>query len=242
MSSLISPKAFRALTRLRGGLGLLVAAVLAQAASPSHPSTPVQAPPGGRVVFATVNSVQDGDSLTVKLPGQAGIQRVRLAGLDAPELEQPFGAAARDSLRALALKREVRLACHKQDRYQRWVCRAQLTSPPGLDLSREQLLRGMAWQDQRFQAELPAALREADARAQAQARARQLGLFSRPNPIPPWQWRRTRAGSPLDAEAQLNPARTAQVPDQRCCSRRIRSAMPEHTTSHNSNTVGSLMR
>jgi endonuclease YncB( thermonuclease family) len=146
-------------------------------------------PTGAAPLRAIVNSVQDGDSLTVKLPGATDMQRVRLAGLDAPELRQPMGQASRESLRALALRREVALTCHKQDRYARWVCRARLTSN-GADLSREQLLRGMAWQDQRHQAELPTATRAADAQAEAMARAERRGVFSQPHPLPPWEWRR----------------------------------------------------
>lgn len=149
---------------------------------------------------ATVTSVQDGDSLTVRSgPRGAGrLLRIRLAGIDAPESKQPFGQAARDSLKAQVDKREVALACHKQDRYQRRVCRVQVVAPSGLasqghpnadDVNREQLKRGMAWHDIRHQGELPQAVREADARAEAQARAARRGLFSQPGPTPPWEWR-----------------------------------------------------
>lgn len=150
---------------------------------------PAMAPAGAAPVRATVTSVQDGDSLTVKLPGGGATQRVRLVGIDAPELRQPMGHASRESLRSLALRREVALTCNKQDRYARWVCRAHL-SANGTDLSREQLLRGMAWQDRRRQGELPAPMRAADERAEAQARRAGRGVFSQPDPVPPWQWRR----------------------------------------------------
>jgi endonuclease YncB( thermonuclease family) len=173
--------ALRAVFSVLAACGLWGHAALAQPAPAPHPKT--------ATLSATVTSVQDGDSLSVRLAGRTGTQRVRLAGLDAPELRQPMGQASRESLRVLALRREVALTCHKQDRYERWVCRARLL-PHGTDLSREQLLRGMAWQDRRHQAELPAATQTADAQAEALARQERRGVFSQPNPVPPWVWRR----------------------------------------------------
>ncbi|MEZ5574151.1 MAG: excalibur calcium-binding domain-containing protein [Candidatus Competibacteraceae bacterium] len=64
-------------------------------------SGPYAAEFGGRVV-----GISDGDTLTVqKLTMAMG---ARLAGIDAPEHDQPYGTAATRSLAALALNRTVR--------------------------------------------------------------------------------------------------------------------------------------
>jgi endonuclease YncB( thermonuclease family) len=48
---------------------------------------------------ATVINVHDGDTITVKLGWQT--VKVRLCGIDAPALSQPFGVQSRDHLRSL---------------------------------------------------------------------------------------------------------------------------------------------
>ena len=52
-----------------------------------------------------VVDVHDGDTLTIK--SGATRTKVRLAGIDAPELNQFFGVESRNSLRSLAINKEV---------------------------------------------------------------------------------------------------------------------------------------
>ena len=84
-------------------IALLLAMVLALLLAPSTPAgaaTPPQRPLEGVSL-----DVQDGDSLVFR--GSDGTtQRVRVAGIDAPEKSQPFAEASRRNLRALL--REVR--------------------------------------------------------------------------------------------------------------------------------------
>src|SRR5207253_6190876 len=57
---------------------------------------------------AQVVSVHDGDSITVLIDGRK--EKVRLIGIDAPELDQaPWGVQARDALRGLVDGKTVRL-------------------------------------------------------------------------------------------------------------------------------------
>ncbi|MGW8271111.1 MAG: thermonuclease family protein, partial [Burkholderiales bacterium] len=67
----------------------------------------------GRVV-----AVADGDTITV-LDAARRRSRVRLAGIDAPESRQPFGAAAKRSLSALVFGADVEVEYRKRDRYGR---------------------------------------------------------------------------------------------------------------------------
>ena len=58
----------------------------------------------GRVV-----AVSDGDTLTLAGPGRRPVM-VRLAGIDAPEHDQPFGQRSRQSLSELALEAAAKAA------------------------------------------------------------------------------------------------------------------------------------
>ena len=88
---------------------LLFAAVLALLATPAL-ADPCEGPlpSTGQVFSGAVRYVGDGDSLCVGRTGDpGGWVEVRLADFDAPELNEPGGAAARTRLARLALGREV---------------------------------------------------------------------------------------------------------------------------------------
>ncbi len=69
-----------------------------------------------------VVSVTDGDTLVV-LEGGKVQHRVRLAGIDAPEKHQAFGARAHQALASAVFRRPVMLDWHKKDRYGRLVAK-----------------------------------------------------------------------------------------------------------------------
>jgi micrococcal nuclease len=114
-----------------------------------------------------VAQVRDGDTVIL-----ASGQKVRLLGIDAPELEQEGRPAdflahkAKGVLADLALGKKVRLEYDKlrYDRYGRTL--AYLFLPDGTNLSRELIRQGLARvytvpPNKRFQEELLAAQREA---------------------------------------------------------------------------------
>ena len=74
---------------------------------PKKTSQTPEAQPSGLLV-GRVLSVHDGDTLTVSLNG--GKEKVRLIGIDAPELTQtPWGTQAQEALERLVLDRIVQL-------------------------------------------------------------------------------------------------------------------------------------
>lgn len=91
-------------TRAVGMVGVSIDAVADQVkAVTTRRSSDVEGPVSGRVV-----SVHDGDTLTVLIDGRT--EKVRLIGMDAPELAQlPWGEQARDALQALVEGKTVRL-------------------------------------------------------------------------------------------------------------------------------------
>lgn len=64
--------------------------------------------------------VADGDTVTV-LDADRVEHKIRLAGIDAPERRQAFGARSRQALASRVFKRTVTVDWHKRDRYGRLV-------------------------------------------------------------------------------------------------------------------------
>jgi len=69
---------------------------------------------------ARVVSVSDGDTITALVDGKEQL-KVRLTGIDAPELGQPFGQAAKRHLSGLAFGKTVEIEAGGKDRWAaRW--------------------------------------------------------------------------------------------------------------------------
>jgi endonuclease YncB( thermonuclease family) len=137
----------------------------------------------GRVV-----AVADGDTITV-LTAERLRERIRLAGIDAPESRQAFGTAAKQRLSALVFGTEVRVEYTKRDRYRRIIGRVTRDrSDAGLAL----IESGLAWHYRRYAAEQSPADRAAYAQAEDVARAAKRGLWAEAAPVAPWDWRGLR--------------------------------------------------
>lgn len=129
-----------------------------------------------------VVGVSDGDTITV-LVNRKQI-KVRLADIDAPESKQPFGTRSRQSLAALCFNKEAWLETQGKDRYGRAIATVHCA---GADANAVQVRQGMAWVFDRY-----ASPNSALYALQAEARVAHRGLWSDPNPVPPWEWRRNR--------------------------------------------------
>ena len=88
-------------------------------------------------------SVHDGDTTRVLIDSEE--ERIRLCGIDAPELKQQLGEASRDHLRSLVNKvnQQVVLAIVDTDRYGRKV--AEVSSINSRILNVEQIKSGNAY-------------------------------------------------------------------------------------------------
>lgn len=143
---------------------------------------------GAEALSGRIVAISDGDSLTF-LDAANQQHKIRLSGIDAPERRQPFGERARANLAAQAFNRPATADCPKQDRYGRAVC---VVSVDGQDVGQAQVASGLAWWYRQYAREQSPQAREAYEAAETEARARRLGLWSAPDPIPPWEWRRAR--------------------------------------------------
>lgn len=127
------------------GLGVTLVASLgatgawaagADAKTPRRTSTP----PAPK--WATVVAVHDGDSVRVLPFGTGGQLILRLSGLDAPELCQAGGLAARDALRQRIAGQLVWVQISGRDDYGRWLAQLQ---HQGEDLGPWLVSQGWAW-------------------------------------------------------------------------------------------------
>lgn len=130
----------------------------------------------GRLV-GTVTAVHDGDTITV------GGESVRLASIDAPELDQAHGLSSRAQLAAWLLGQSVTVTYGHKDRYDRLVGTVFQADCSQVNLNL--VLQGAAWYYEAYQCEIELRQRQAYAAAQAQARAAERGLWSAPA-VAPW--------------------------------------------------------
>lgn len=130
---------------------------------------------------ANVTQVTDGDTIiVVDTTGQS--KKIRLYGIDAPEKNQLFGYESTAFLRRLVYGQRVTIRVKDTDRYGRLVAVVVLRS--GIVANQESVRNGFAWWYFQY-APNSTTLKNAE----FMARSQKLGLWSRPNPLPPWEHR-----------------------------------------------------
>jgi endonuclease YncB( thermonuclease family) len=135
-----------------------------------------------------VIAVADGDTLTVL--DQKMIQyKIRLAGIDAPERQQPYGEKSRQSLFDLTFNKTVTIETYKRDRFGREVGKVLIE---GRDINVIQVERGLAWFYRKYQSEQSELDRKRYDEAQSEAQGANRGLWVDAGPMPPWEFRNSK--------------------------------------------------
>ena len=130
---------------------------------------------------ARVTGIVDGD--TIRVSRQGVDRRVRLWGVDAPEVHQAFGPSAKRFTGRLAGGKTVTLQIRDVDRYGRIV--AEVILPDGRNLNQEIVRAGFAWRYPYY------ARKEQELKAlETEARTAKRGLWAARRPLPPWEYRR----------------------------------------------------
>jgi len=132
----------------------------------------------------SVTRVSDGDSL------RSGRLKIRLHGIDAPELKQdcmtatgaswPCGQAARDAMAAIATKAPLRCVLMDVDRYGRLIMRCHAGT---VDIAEHLVAKGLALAYRQYSMDYVAT----EATAREHARGLWAGSFEAP-----WDWRRRK--------------------------------------------------
>ena len=128
-------------------------------------------------ITGNVTSVHDGDTITV------GGESIRLASIDAPELDQAYGPSSRTHLAAMVLGQSVTVTYAQKDLYGRVVGTVFKSDCSQVNLS--QVVAGAAWYYEAYQCEIDIRQRQAYAAAHASARTAKKGLWST-TAVAPW--------------------------------------------------------
>ena len=146
------------------------------------------------VLRGWVSRVADGDTVTLQIEkGQIekGAVRIRLLGIDAPELSMRFGRACRDRLARLVAGREVRVLTAGTDRYGRTIGQILMD---GRDVNLTQIEMGCAWHYRQFSENQAPEDRNLYALKEIEARQAAIGLWRDAHPRAPWDYRRENIG------------------------------------------------
>ncbi|MBW4523357.1 MAG: thermonuclease family protein [Scytolyngbya sp. HA4215-MV1] len=153
--------------------------------------------PSGQSQLAQVVDVQDGDTLKVWLNGRE--ERIRLCGVDAPELAQLLGGESRQYLRSLINQGDGTMIVLpvEQDRYGRTVAELFIKPRPGQGYRPEeeiavnaQMVRdGYAYHYARYSDGCPNGGMLASLEAEAQQQRR--GVWTNPSAVRPWDYRQS---------------------------------------------------
>ena len=128
-----------------------------------------------------VVGITDGDTATVLIHNKQ--TKVRLAEIDTPEKNQPYGQKAKKALSDYIFGKTVRIKVDTIDRYGRTVGTIFLND---LNINKEMVKAGHAWVYVQYAKDKTLFVLEKN------ARENQLGLWALPKEqrIAPWQWRR----------------------------------------------------
>uniref|UniRef100_A0A8R7RBS3 TNase-like domain-containing protein n=1 Tax=Triticum urartu TaxID=4572 RepID=A0A8R7RBS3_TRIUA len=107
--------------------------------------------------------------------------RIRMRGIDAPELKMPYGKESKDALVKLIGGKSTRIYVYEQDQFGRYVGDIYCDS---VFIQEQMLKNGHAWYFKNYDSRREFSEWEKKARAACQ------GLWALNNPEKPWDWRR----------------------------------------------------
>ena len=143
------------------------------------------------IVTLTVSRVIDGDTLDA-----TDGRRIRLMGIDAPELAQPSGFTAKDRLELFALDRAVDVLRIRHGSFGRYDA---ILRWRGRNINEQMVESGYAWVDPRY---CPRELVTPWSTLMVSAQQTGRGLWSIANPVSPWDYRLSRTGRAEDPTVQ----------------------------------------
>lgn len=130
----------------------------------------------GRVV-----GVKDGDTVVV-LDSLNHQTTLRLAEIDCPEKDQPFGTKAKQFTSDQIYRKQIKYVVTDIDRYGRSI--AKIFYDDNKYLSAELIKNGLAWQYKQYSTSVSLA------KLEQEVRKYKIGLWIDPHPVYPSDWRR----------------------------------------------------
>ena len=139
----------------------------------------------GQTLFGKITRVVDGDTVSFKVHN-GPVEKVRLADIDTPERDQPWGTEATAALRKWSMSKSARIEVVDTDRYGRLVATLWVDDE---NINRRLVKEGHAWVYRKY-------LRDTSLiKLEARAISAKAGLWSSNNVIEPSEWRRGQRSS-----------------------------------------------
>jgi endonuclease YncB( thermonuclease family) len=152
----------------------------------------VSLPCFGYELTGRVSRVVDGDTIELKSDGER--YKIRLAGIDTPEKDQPWGKEAKKALSSKVKRKDITVDVVDKDRYGRLVGKIYLDDRY---INKELVAEGYAWVYRQYTTDPLLLINE------GAARLNDTGLWIDDDPIPPWDWRRGERS--VENPGSLNP-------------------------------------
>lgn len=127
-----------------------------------------------------VIGIQDGDTITVLDENRMPL-KIRLEGIDCPEMGQAFGKNAKQFVSDLCFDKMVRIDAKGKDRYGRTLGWVYLEDGKCINLLLVE--NGLAWHFKKYSKD--ASLAEAE----IEARIKKINIWSDSFPVAPWDFR-----------------------------------------------------
>lgn len=129
---------------------------------------------------AKVIGITDGDTIIVLTKDKKQV-KIRLEGIDCPEMKQDFGTKAKQATSDLCFGKQVSIHKSGVDRYGRTLAYVYVGDTC---INKELLKLGMAWHFKKYNGD------QKLAQLEILAREKKVGLWSQQDPIAPWEWRK----------------------------------------------------
>ena len=130
--------------------------------------------------IAKVVAIKDGDTIVILLHDKSQ-KTLRLAEVDCPESGQPFGKNAKQFTSSQVFSKNIQFIETNIDQYGRTIAKVYYDNKY---LSEEIIKNGYGWWFFKYSKNIK--LRE----LQNYAMSNKIGLWSDPNAIAPWEWRK----------------------------------------------------
>ena len=134
------------------------------------------------LIKAKTTYVTDGDTFHVLIDGKK--EKIRMFGIDAPESKQEWGLEAKESLNKLISNKEVLLDIKNKDMYGRLLAVVFIGKQ---NINLEMIKTGNAWYYEYYDKN-----NKESKTAMENAKKNKLGLWSKPNPKNPFEFRKDK--------------------------------------------------
>lgn len=138
-----------------------------------------------QTISGKIIGASDGDTITIRTADGRNY-KIRLNGVDCPEKSQDFGKRAKDFTWNFCYGKKISANLLSKDKYDRNIADV---FADGQSLNRALVAAGLAWHYKKYSDDPDLA------RLEDEARAAKRGLWSIPNPMAPWDYR--KRGKPV---------------------------------------------